>query len=176
MSPRIGTLISHFDDLSRAHEAVLKAKRQVELLSPMVADCERHSGLATEIADLRKCRENLCAHFAGLKLALLDTRLAHLNEEWSRLDVQVKRLDDRHEERRGAVDEIKRAIAENGGDRLERLAADIKRKEQERDRRKQRSDRYRELILTVDEAPADDAAGFLAQRSSMSDLTEVIEE
>ena len=45
VAPRIGALIAHFDDLNRAHEAVLKAKRQVELLTPLVADCERHAAL-----------------------------------------------------------------------------------------------------------------------------------
>ncbi len=40
--PRITALIAHFDDLNRAHEAVLKAKRQIELLTPLVADCDRH--------------------------------------------------------------------------------------------------------------------------------------
>jgi uncharacterized protein YPO0396 len=42
MSRRASTaLIGHFEDLNRAHEAVLKAKRQVEMLEPLVADCER---------------------------------------------------------------------------------------------------------------------------------------
>ena len=45
VAPRITALIGHFDDLNRAHEAVLKAKRQVELLTPLVADCERHAAL-----------------------------------------------------------------------------------------------------------------------------------
>ncbi len=44
VEPRIKALIAHFDDLNRAHEAVLKAKRQVEMLTPLVADCERHAG------------------------------------------------------------------------------------------------------------------------------------
>ncbi len=38
---RIEALIRHFDDLDRAHEAVLKARRQIEALTPLVADCER---------------------------------------------------------------------------------------------------------------------------------------
>ena len=38
VAPRIQALISHFDDLNRAHEAVVKAKRQVEILTPLVAD------------------------------------------------------------------------------------------------------------------------------------------
>jgi uncharacterized protein YPO0396 len=43
VAPRIQALIAHFDDLNRAHQAVLKAQRQVELLTPLVADCGRHA-------------------------------------------------------------------------------------------------------------------------------------
>jgi uncharacterized protein YPO0396 len=57
VAPYIQALITHFDDLNRAHEAVLKAKRQVELLTPMVADCQRHANLANEIEEWRKGRE-----------------------------------------------------------------------------------------------------------------------
>ncbi|MCE5360618.1 MAG: AAA family ATPase, partial [Acidithiobacillus sp.] len=37
VAPRIQALIGHFDDLNRAHQAVLKAQQQVELLTPLVA-------------------------------------------------------------------------------------------------------------------------------------------
>jgi uncharacterized protein YPO0396 len=42
VAPRVQALIAHFDDLNRAHQAVLKAQQQVELLTPLVADCGRH--------------------------------------------------------------------------------------------------------------------------------------
>ena len=174
--PRIGALIAHFDDLSRAHEAVLKATRQVELLTPLVADCQRHGTLGTEVDGLRQYRDGLRAHFAGLKLALLDKRLANLNDEWGRLDGEVKRLDGRRESQRIQVDELKRAVAENGGDRLERLAAEIGKKEYERDRRKQKADRYGELILKIDERPAEDMITFREQRTRLSEHTDVLKE
>ena len=53
VAPRIQALIDHFDDLNRAHEAVLKAKRQVELLTPLVDDSDRHTELGREIEALR---------------------------------------------------------------------------------------------------------------------------
>jgi uncharacterized protein YPO0396 len=52
VAPRLQALITHFDDLHRAHEAVLKAKRQVELLEPLVADCERHDAQAAQAEEL----------------------------------------------------------------------------------------------------------------------------
>src|SRR5690606_4581414 len=51
---RIEALIRHFDDLDRAHQAVLKAKRQVELLTPLVEEGDRHRVLAIEIQGLRE--------------------------------------------------------------------------------------------------------------------------
>ena len=49
VAPRIEALIAHFDDLRRAHEAVLKAKDQVDRLGPLVADGERHAAHLAEI-------------------------------------------------------------------------------------------------------------------------------
>jgi uncharacterized protein YPO0396 len=39
---RIEALVHHFDDLNRAHEAVLKAKAQIARLSPIVEDGQEH--------------------------------------------------------------------------------------------------------------------------------------
>src|SRR5690606_38705401 len=68
VSPRISALIGHFEDLNRAHEAVLKAKRQVEMLIPLVADCERQQELTQTAENLRASRDALRPWFATLKL------------------------------------------------------------------------------------------------------------
>jgi len=168
VASRIQALIGHFDDLNRAHQAVLKAKQQVDLLTPLVADCKRHSVLVSEVNHLRHCREGLRAHFAGLKLALLDKRLGLLDEEWHKVDGQVRRLDSTREEQGRQVDELKQAIHDNGGDRLERLAADIRKKEQLRNARKTKCGRYRDLVAVLGEAAPGDEATFAAQRAQFT--------
>ena len=164
VAPRIQALIGHFDDLNRAHQAVLKSRQQVELLTPLVADCSGHGTLVAEVEGLRRCRESLRAHFAGLKLSLLDKRLGLLAEERQRVDAQVQRLYAASEEQGRQVDELKQAINENGGDRLERLAADIRKKEQLRDARKAKAGRYGELAAVLGEPVAADALIFTVQR------------
>ena len=164
VGPRIQALIGHFDDLNRAHQAVLKAQQQVELLTPLVADCSRHDTVVAEVEALRRCREGLRAHFAGLKLGLLDKRLRLLAEESERVDADVQRLDAGREEQARQADELKQAINDNGGDRLERLAADIRKKEQLRDARKIKAGRYGELAAVLGEPLAADIATFIAQR------------
>ncbi len=162
---RIQALIGHFDDLNRAHEAVLKSRQKVELLTPLVADCDRHARQIAEVSTLRNCRESLRAHFAGLKLELLDKRLGLLAEEWQRVDAQVLRFDRSHEDQARQTDELKQAINDNGGDRLERLAAEIRSQEHARDARKLKANRYAELAAILEEPTAADDAAFLDQRN-----------
>lgn len=165
VAPRIQALIGHFEDLNRAHQAVLKARRQVEMLTPLVADCGRHAGLESEVESLRRCRDGLRAHFAALKLGLLDKRLTLLADEWNRADAQVQKLDALWREQLQQADELKQSINDNGGDRLQRLALDIRNKEQLRDARKSKASRYAELVATVDEPVATDLASFQSQRN-----------
>jgi len=160
VAPRIQALIGHFDDLNRAHEAVLKAKRQVELLTPLVTDYERHTTLTVEVEFLRQCRDSLRAHFAHLKLGLLDKRLEQIAEEWNRADGQVRRLDTELSEKDNQVDELRQAINKNGGDRLEQLAAEIRKKEQLRETRQNKAERYGRLAAVLNEPIATDTTAF----------------
>ena len=174
VAPRIQALIGHFDDLNRAHQAVLKAQRQVELLTPLVADCARHAELVAEVNHLRHCRESLRAHFARLKLALLDKRLGLLEDEWHKADGQARRLELARETQDQQVDALKQAISDNGGDRLERLAAEIRVKEHLRDARQSKAARYVELAAMLGEPNAADVAAFSAQRARFKGWRETL--
>lgn len=61
---RIQSLIAHYEDLHRAHAAVLKARAQVEALTPLVAEGERYAGLVSEDSQMRQCRGALHAFFS----------------------------------------------------------------------------------------------------------------
>ena len=170
VAPRIKALMDHFDDLSRAHEAVLKAKRQIGMLAPLVADCERHAESSAEVETLRGCRDALSPYFAALKLDLLNQRLDRLGEELARQGVRVERAEERRDRERREVEDVRRDLAENGGDRLERLATDIRHLEKECERRAGKARRYADLVGVVGETPAADDAGFLAQKRRFADL------
>ena len=172
VAPRIAALIGHFDDLHRAHEAVLKAKRQVELLTPLAADSERHGAQVAQVDALRACREALRSWFAGLKLALLEKRIVHLADDWRRLNGQVRRMEDEREQGRSGESELKRAIAENGGDRLERLSGEIRKKEEEREQRQRRAARYADAVGVLAESACTDEAAFVAQRQRFATLSD----
>jgi uncharacterized protein YPO0396 len=148
---------------NRAHEAVLKAKRQVDLLTPLVADCDRHKTLSAEVDSLRQCRDGLRTHFANLKLGLLDKRLGQIEEEWNRADGQVRQFDSDLGEKDEQIADLRKAINNNGGDRLEQLAAEIRKKEQLREGRRNKAERYGRYAAILSEPIAADAAAFADQ-------------
>jgi len=145
VAPRVAALIAHFDDLNRAHAAVLKAKQQVALLTPLVADCDQHAAVLAAADELRTCRDGLRAYFSRLKLDLIDQRLAHLNEDLERDNAKVSKLEDQCEQQRSQERELRQALATNGGDRLASLARDIHQQQSEVTRRRTNAARYDEL-------------------------------
>ncbi|MBN1928897.1 MAG: ATP-dependent exonuclease SbcCD, C subunit-like protein, partial [Chlorobiaceae bacterium] len=176
VEPRIAALIHHFEDLNRAHEAVLKAKRQIEMLDPLVEDCDRHRELSASTEELRSCREALRPWFAFIKLGLLKQRLASLEEELARQQSAVNQLEEERRDGQERERNLRRTIAENGGDRIESLASEIRKKQQELDRKKHKAARYAELVSQLDETPASTADEFLRQRTGHEQMREEAEE
>jgi len=167
VEPRVKALIAHFDDLHRAHEDVLKAKAQIERLAPLVEDCDQHERLSGEIAKLREGRDALGPYFAGLKAELLRTRLRLLDAELERIAARTEGLVARLNDQCAQRDEVKRAISENGGDRIEGLRVDIDRKAASRDERTKRADRYAELVKAAGLPGAKDADSFVSNRRTL---------
>ena len=172
VAPRLAALIAHFDDLNRAHAAVLKAQAQVALLQPLVADGQRHAELAAAIEAQRAAREALQACFAVHKKALLDQRLQQLVEELARHDNHVQRLASQQREGQAQERELRRAIADSGGDRIERLALEITRKQAQQQRCAEKAARYDVLRQALGLLALHQADDFLTQRALCAPLRE----
>lgn len=151
VASRIEALIHHFDDLDRAHQSVLKAKKQVSLLAPLVGDGQRHVELSSQIEGLRQDRDALRSYFARLKGGLLDRRIELLEQEVKKFDSGVDRLREDQRSWRTAVADLDRNLRENGGDRLEQLTSSIQRLGEGKAQRKQKAQRYSELLSQIDE-------------------------
>jgi uncharacterized protein YPO0396 len=164
---RIDALMTHFENLNHAHEAVLKAKAQIGRLQPLVEDCDQYAALAAEIEELRGRREALRAFFAGVKAALLQGRVENLKLELGRLAERIASLKDAERSERQQRDDIKRAIAENGGDRIENLKKEIDAKQRLKDERSARAEHYARLAHEAGIRGATDADGFLENRRAI---------
>jgi len=164
---RIDMLITHFDDLNRAHEAVLKARAQIERLQPLNADCDRHAALVTQMDELRICREALRPWFALLKTELLDKRIANLAADEERTATRLAQLEQERREHARTRDELTAAISANGGNRIEQIMGEIARVDAARSEKNARAQQY-ELIASALGLPAPhDAGAFDANRGAI---------
>jgi uncharacterized protein YPO0396 len=165
VEPRITALIKHFEDLSRAHEAVLKARQQLEMLAPLVADFDALKGLQLSVEQLRSCRDALRPWFASLKVDLLDKRILSLNDELRHHQAAIERMEELRRSQQEKERDLRRNIAENGGDRIESIVSEIKNRQEELERRRQRARRYNELVCALGEHLATGEEGFITQRT-----------
>ncbi|HET6587048.1 MAG TPA: ATP-binding protein [Oleiagrimonas sp.] len=173
---RIEALMHHFDDLSRAHEAVIDARRRIETLTPLVADLDQHAEREQQAAELRQSRDALRPWFAGLKVELLDKRLAHLADETARLAQKRQTLTAQRRDGHARRDELKQAIAANGGDRLQRLKAEQASCRQDKLQKQRRAEQYRELATTLSLPDAVDVDTFLVNRKQLDRQRNALED
>ncbi len=176
VQPRIDALISHFDDLNRAHQSVLKAQRQLELLTPLVANAAEHGELQQQVAAMRHSRDLLHAYFSGQKLSLLQQRLERLQQDARRGHNRVEKQTELRDQQRLQQEELRQAIADNGGDHLTRLSHDIERKTQQRDKRQQKAARYAELLKPLQLKPANNTADFEQQHARLDQQVATLQE
>lgn len=173
--PRIEALLHHFDDLNRAHGAVLKARAQVEALTPLVADCDRHTRVVDEHAHWERCRDALSAYFADHKYHLLAQRLDNLETQRERAQRRLHQQRDQLREHLGERDKLRASIAANGGDRLEQLGAEIHQQAQLRQRRQQKSEDYARRARALELPAQPDLETFGDNRQALAARRDTIE-
>jgi len=170
VAARIQALIHHFDDLDRAHAAVLRARDQIDQLKPIVADLDDHAEQVGEVQRHRACRDALGVWFARHRLALLNEKRAALEHDISRLDQRIDSAEHELRTLQARGEQIRQAIHDNGGDRLEQIRREIDAERKHRDRRKGDARRYAELAERVDLTTPENLDAFQANRGALNRL------
>jgi uncharacterized protein YPO0396 len=164
MQPRIDDLITHFEDLTKAHQAVLRAKHQLELLDPLVAHLDRYDGLGAEIELLSRLEGAVPYYFAERKRGLLAAEIARIDGEIAEAKRVRSAASRSASELREQDRQLSVQIAGNGGDRLARIAEDIERLGTDRHAARERFDRYNGLLDSVGLPTIATAEQFTASR------------
>ena len=171
VKPRLAALVAHFEDLNRAHGAVLKARRQIQLLEPLIENCNQHAEQVARVSELRASRESLRPWFATLKIELIEKRLDKITQDARRHEGRLQQIVSSRDTLRLKTDSLRRDIADNGGDRLDKIDAELSQASSERDKRKDVARDFEAQLTRIDEPmPADEKAflrlreGFDAER------------
>ncbi len=172
---RIDNLLMHFDDLNRAHESVLRAKRQMEVLGPLIADCDRHDQLTTERNLHEAARNALRTYFAQVRSTLLHEQLSALAVQRHAAEAtQTTHIDELHQ-LRGRNGSLARDLAASGGDRLAAIEREVADLATNRDRRKRKADEYAQLCTALEVTVPEGANAFHAATTEFAARRAVVE-
>ena len=161
-------IVAHFEDLTKAHEAVQRAQAQLGVLTPLIADCDAHDKVAAEIAALTAQREALRYYFADHKLRLVDGLLSSLYTERTRLTLQAQQLADRLDGLRVRERSLHVERAGHGGDRLAQIEQRLTDLEKSRAKRAARAVSFAESLTKVGLDPVMTAGHFAVRRGQIA--------
>lgn len=121
----VDKLIKHFHDLNCAHEAVIKAKNQIQQLKPIVEQGTRCGQLDNKQNLLGKARRALGPWFAEQTVVLLTAEITKLEQELVLATAARELAEKVQSEIEKNIKQIEREIYTNGGGALEALKNDI---------------------------------------------------
>ncbi|MCW2893324.1 MAG: hypothetical protein JWO75_2813 [Actinomycetia bacterium] len=161
-------IVAHFEDLTKAHEAVQRAQSQLAALTPLLKDCDAFDAVNDEIKALNAQREALKYYFADAKAGLLDELLKNLSSERMGLTVQREGLDEQLKGLRERETQLRVERAGHGGNRLAEIERQIGDGEKTRAARMTRAQRFGNLLVEAGLDPVQSVAQFAARRSEIA--------
>ncbi len=128
-------LVTEFSELNAAHQEVVKAREQIQMLLPAREDHRRLEGVRIRQDELRKLRAGVDGYKQTRRIALLEERIREVGVqvEGQEADEQRRKATLTNEER--FLDDLRQKHREQGGERIERLETERSALERDRDRR-----------------------------------------
>jgi uncharacterized protein YPO0396 len=168
----VDDIIAHFDDLTKAHEAVQRAKAQLAALDPLLADCDRHDKVRGEIMTLTAQREALTYYFADIKAELTEADIDGITLERSLFLAQRDDLEATRKELTESRTQLHVQRAGHGGNRLAEIERELGNCEQARLQRTERAGRFGTGLAQAGLEPVETAEQFAVRRRQITDSRE----
>jgi uncharacterized protein YPO0396 len=166
----IDRLVAHFEDLTRAHDAVCRAQEQLSRLGPVLADCDRYDALAKEVAGFHRERDALPAFFAERRTTSLEARASRLEVERGELEGEATEVAGELTTRRQTLQRLHAERLGLGGDRLAEIERQAGEEARRRDERRRKADQLARLLEASGLDPVDNPTSFERRRQEVEAL------
>lgn len=161
---QIASLIEHFDNLTRAHDAVVRARAQMELLEPIVADLDSYDQLSRDRDGIERQQQALPFYFADRTRQVLERELEGLAARLVELDQELESVGSAIHQLRDTEGQLNLQIAGIGGDRLAEIEKAIERLLGAKPARQNKSARFNALLDDVGMEQVSAVEQFVATR------------
>jgi len=166
----------NFENLQQAYESVLKARKQTDLLKPVIDEGKKYERIVGKIEQLGNNRDALPSFIAEKRYRLLSEALVDIKQQQEEVNqlrqAEEQLLSQLNDQREG----VTKAYYQSGGNRIEDIKNTIKAEQQEKNHRSGRWDHYHRLTETLRYPQADTQALFERnQQQAQQELTNVRE-
>lgn len=139
---QIGVLLKRFDDLNKAHAAVVHAREQYNHLKPLVEYAVQYGEVNAEIEKIEEMLTVIPAWFAEKKLHLIENAIRDAEGDLEIANLILKAIQEESEQLDNKRFGLKQDIDNNGGKRLEQIADEIRKRSIEKESKKREWDNY----------------------------------
>lgn len=173
---QIEDLKKRFNDLSRAYETVKEARRQKDMLFPLVDFSKKYNDYKQQIEEIDNILSAIPNFFASKKIALLEIEITSCETKLNQLENQLKQLKVDLENKNRVKKQIERDIDNNGGTRLKEISREIKECECAKNTKKGKHIRYSGLLSSCDLPNANTDRTFYSNLKSAKERIEFLKE
>lgn len=166
----VEVLLSHFHDLDEAHEAVVRARQQQELLTPLVDVGNRYFEDLDKGHKLDIMEDMLPVWFAQNEYKLRSTDAEKLTKNLSELKAELQKIEAEQTTNEESFNDVTLQLFQKGGQELSILEKELVNDKQNLERRQQDRTEYEKRTKLIGVTPAQDEDEFTEQQNGLADL------
>lgn len=118
---KVKRLLEHFDDLSRAHQELVRARKAEELLIPIEKTGRKYLDLSSQVEELEQQLAASSTFFAVRTIDLLEPELFRQSQVMVELTQLVNRINEDLKIDRETIRQLRNEIEQVGGERLKKI-------------------------------------------------------
>ncbi len=172
---QVDAVCHNFAELNRAHNLILEAQRQIELLTPVDQAYRRYEQDSTERERIAAMRGALEAWYADRRISLIEQRIAAQRLEEEKVDSRKRSAEAESERLFKEIAKIEIELHNNGADRLKQLGDEIERSEESMALRQKEKSRYDALTKALSFPTVSNEHRFLKTREEAAERIEEAE-
>lgn len=173
---QIEELKKRFDNLHQAHAAVMEARKQRDILSPLTTLDQEYSETRQQLQEIEfLLSDAIPTYFADKKLHLLQKEIATCQRKLTQLESQFNQAEQELDNCRNSINDLRQAIRENGGDRLEQIKKEIEQATVAQQEKKRQHERYLQLTVDCGIPAANTEQTFFRNQKTAEDKQEEIQ-
>lgn len=143
---QIEGLKKRFDDLHQAHAAVMETRKQRDILAPLTDLDREYSDAEQQLHEIEVLQSSVVpVYFADKKLHLLQQEITNCKRKLTQLENQIAQAETELDACRNTKNELRQAIRDNEGARLEQIKADIEQTTRAQQHKKGQHQHYLQL-------------------------------